>query len=104
MKLIIITYITMYIIIYLIMESIIDLNFSVNDVLEKFSEENLKVMRSEISRFRAYDLERLTTTEICICQNLSPYPCNKNAIYSNKKENGKLLCWYHALLVTKGTN
>jgi len=86
------------------MESIIDLKFSVSEVLEKFSEENLNGMRSEISRFRAYDLERLTSTEICICQNLNPHPCNKNAIYSDKKNKGKLLCWYHALLITKGIN
>lgn len=80
----------------------LDLNFNINDTLEKFSEENLKAMRAEISRFRAYDLERLETTDICICQNSSPYPCNKNAIYSDKKNNNKLLCWYHALMITKG--
>ena len=90
--------------IYLIMSNTIDLKFSVNDVLEKFSEENLKVMRSEISRFRAYDLERLTNTDICLCQNSNPYPCNKNAIYLDKKNNNKFLCWYHALLLTKGVN
>ena len=80
----------------------LDLNdFSIKDILEKFSPENLKAMRSEISRFRAYDLERLETTEICLCQNTNP-PCNKNAIYSDKKNANRLLCWYHALLLTKG--
>ena len=82
------------------MITIVDLDFSVSDTLEKFSNENLKVMRSEISRFRVYDLERLDSTEICLCQNSTP--CNKNAIYSDKKNGNKLLCWYHALLVTKG--
>jgi len=104
MKLILITYITIYVIKQLKMDTQIDLNFSINDVLEKFSQENLQAMRSEISRFRAYDLERLTSTEICICQNSKPYPCNKNAIYLDKKNNNKLLCWYHALLITKGCN
>ncbi len=87
------------------MDQTIDLNFSINDMLEKFSEENLKVMRSEISRYRAYDLERLTNTDICICQGLTSgsFPCNKNAIYSDKKNN-KVLCWYHALMITKGIN
>jgi hypothetical protein len=83
------------------MESKIDLNFNVGATLEKFSPENLKAMRSEISRFRAYDLERLETTEICLCEHKTP-PCNKNAIYSDKKNGDKLLCWYHALLITKG--
>jgi hypothetical protein len=78
----------------------IDLNFSVQDVLEKYSTENLNVMRNEISRFRAYDLERITTTEICLCKHSSP--CNKNAIYFDKKNSNKPLCWYHALLLTKG--
>jgi len=83
------------------MTSKIDFEFSVDKTLEKFSPDNLKVMRSEISRFRAYDLERLETTEICLCQHTSP-PCNKNAIYSDKKNANKLICWYHALLITKG--
>jgi hypothetical protein len=82
------------------MSTQIDFNFNVDEILEKFSQENLKAMRSEISRFRSYDLERLETTEICLCQHSSH--CNKNAIYSDKKNANKLLCWYHALLVTKG--
>lgn len=83
------------------MSSNIDFNFSVNDTLEKFSQSNLQAMRNEVSRFRAYDLERLETTDICLCQ-YSKTPCNKNAIYLDKKNNSKLLCWYHALLVTRG--
>ncbi len=83
------------------MNNTIDLSYDISDVLEKFNEENLKAMMLEISRFRAYDLERLSSTDIHICQNTNPHPCNKNAIYSDKKDNGKLLCWYHALLITK---
>jgi len=83
------------------MTSKIDFDFSIDETLDKFSPEKLKVMRSEISKFRAYDLERLETTEICLCQNSNP-PCNKNAIYSDKKNDNKLVCWYHALLITKG--
>jgi hypothetical protein len=82
------------------MTSKLDFDFSVDQILEKFNTENLKVMRSEISKFRAYDLERLETTEICICQNTNP-SCNKNAIYLDKKNANKLICWYHALLITK---
>lgn len=78
----------------------IDFNFSVNDTLEKFSLENLNMMRSEISRYRAYDLDRISTTEICLCQH--NVPCNKNAIYIDRKNANKHLCWYHALLITKG--
>jgi hypothetical protein len=85
------------------MDRTIDLSFDISDVLDKYSEENLKAMRAEILRFRAYDLERLANTDICICQGMTnSYPCNKNAIYSDKKNNGRFLCWYHALLVTKG--
>lgn len=82
------------------MSSKIDLNFNVNEILEKFSIENLKLMRNELIRFRAYDLDRISTTEICLCKYSTP--CNKNAIYLDRRNGNKPLCWYHALLLTKG--
>lgn len=84
------------------MASNIEFSFSIKDIQEKFSQENLNIMRNEILRYRAYDLERITSTEICICKN--SIPCNKNAIYFDKKNGNKPLCWYHALLLTKGTD
>jgi hypothetical protein len=74
----------------------LDLNFDINEYREKFSEENLEAMKNEITKYKTSNLERLQTTEICLCESSK---CKKNAVYYYKKNNNQLLCWYHALLL-----
>jgi hypothetical protein len=76
----------------------LDLNFNVNSTLQQFNSDYINKAKSEISKYKKYDIERLQTLELHKCNSNQ---CMKNAIYLDKKNNQNL-CWYHGLLLTKG--
>lgn len=77
----------------------LNIDFNIDNVLEKYSEDNIQKMYDEINlQPKPYELTRLITTEINLCQGYSKgHKCNKNAVYMDIKNNDKLICWWHAL-------